>query len=395
MLVLRGKKIIKQIFLDQWEGFVAAHPDLIRSAIHTNVDKMLVCGSEEAGFHLYQCPACGGQKKVPHSCKSRFCASCGVKQTDIWIERYSTLFADCEYQHLTFSIPEQFRIFFRVGRSLFFNALYDAVNQTLRDWYSLNGYLPGAMDVLHTFGRGINFHVHIHVLITCGGLDSSHTKWIPCQFLPHAFLKQHFKLNFIANIRRCWKQLDAKGLAGISDKWQHIFAPVYREAIITQLQEVIWYVHIGERLKNAEFVVRYIGRYTKRPAIAESRIAAYDGTSVTFSYQDHRTHNLVTTTIPVFEFIGRLISHIPDRNFRIIRYTGFYANRVRGTLLPQVFAILKQDYETAIAKLASLASWWREKIQQLTKLDPLTCALCLVPLSLVSVVYATNRKDTS
>lgn len=391
MLVHRGK-LFKQIFLDHWELFVKAHPGLIRPSIHKNIEKMLACGTDNMGFHVYKCDRCEIEKKVPHTCKSRFCSSCGVRQTDIWIERYTTLFANCQYQHVIFSPPDDFRKYFGIGKTPYYNMLYDTVNQTLKDWYEARGYLPGGMDVMHTFGRDTKYHVHMHVLLTCGGLDTAtKTKWVPCNYLPHAFLKARFKQHFIASMRKCWEKQD---LQKLPDHLRKYFDPPYREAIITKRMDVTWYIHIGERLSNAEFAIRYIGRYTKRPALAESKVLAYDGKTVTFTYQDHRTTKKETLSLPVFEFIGRLIRHIPESNFRIIRYFGFYANRVRGDLLPKVFAILKQNYENAREKLKNLGSWWRKRIERITKLDPLTCSLCLIPLSLTSVVYAKQIKDT-
>jgi len=158
------------------------------------------------------------------------------------------------------------------------------------------------------------------------------------------------------------------------------------------VSSVTWYVNVGERLKNASFVIRYIGRYTKRPAIAESRIIGYDGKTVTFTFKEHRMTESATLTLPVFDFIARLIVHIPDQNFRIIRYFGFYSNRVRGKLLPKVFTILNQDYQKAKEKLTNLGSWWRQRIERFTKFDPLICPTCLIPYVFISVVYIT--KDT-
>ena len=129
------------------------------------------------------------------------------------------------------------------------------------------------MDVMHTFGRDIKYHVHIHVLITCGGLDKTQANWIRCTYLPHDFLKARFKKHFIENIRELWIKHNLKQ---VPEKLKRLFAPEYREAIIAKLLSVIWYVHVGEKLSSASFTVRYIGRYTKRPAIAESKILAYD-----------------------------------------------------------------------------------------------------------------------
>jgi hypothetical protein len=141
MQLLRGKKYLKQIFTDWFDPFTKLHPTQIqRASIPRNVEKMLKCGTEDMGFHHYQCPKCRYEKKVPHTCKSRFCSSCGVKQTDIWIETYTSLFANCEYQHVIFSPPHEFLNYFRVGRSKYFNCLYAVVNQTLTDWYAYRDY---------------------------------------------------------------------------------------------------------------------------------------------------------------------------------------------------------------------------------------------------------------
>jgi hypothetical protein len=309
----------------------------------------------------------------------------------MWIERYTTLFANSGYQHIIFHPPSEFRPYFGIGRTPYFNALYTSVNLTLKDWYTREGYLPGIMDVMHNFGRDIKSSPHIHMLITCGGLDPAYSRFVKCDFIPAAYLKKHWKHHFTALIRQCWQQ---QNLETIPSHLTYLFDPGYQNKIISKLMDVTWFVYVGEKLTNAVFTVRYIGRYTKRPAIAESRITAYDGKTVTFNFVDHKTDRLTFHTLPVQEFIGKLIRHIPDDNFRIIRYSGFYANRVRGELLPKVFAILGQSYKKAKQRLAALTSWWRTQIERFTKLDPLICAACLVPLALISVVYATRKTDT-
>ncbi|MBV8893895.1 MAG: transposase zinc-binding domain-containing protein [Acidobacteria bacterium] len=129
MQIIRGKKL-KQIFADHWQQFAATHPG-IRPAIHKNVQKMLLCGTEAAGFHRYQCPQCKEEKIVAHTCKSRFCSSCGVGQTERWIERYTILFANTAYRHMIFHPPSEFRPFFGIDREPYFNMLYTTINQTL------------------------------------------------------------------------------------------------------------------------------------------------------------------------------------------------------------------------------------------------------------------------
>lgn len=393
MQLVRGK-YLKLIFSDHYPTFADLHPNQIkRAGIPINIQKMLKCGTEDMGFHVWQCPNCRYEKRVLHTCKSRFCSSCGVRQTDLWIETYSTLFAECEYQHVIFSPPHEFLNYFRIGRNKYFNCLYSVVNQTLTDWYTSTKnnkkqYLPGFMLVMHTFGRSLSWHVHVHVLLTCGGLNQEQTDWVNCNYIPHDFLKYHFKHNFLETIQTLWNNENIEEIPQPLRLW---FTPSYQQKVIQVVMKYTWYVHVGDRLTDAKSVVKYIGRYTKRPAIAESKILDYNGKEVTFTYQEHRMTRPEILRLPALDFIERLIVHIPDVNFRIIRYGGFYANRVRGKLLPIVFALKnKGTYEDAKEKLAHLGSWWRKRIERLMRIDPLICELCLIPLELVSVVYSSN-----
>jgi hypothetical protein len=117
--------------------------------------------------------------------------------------------------------------------------------------------------------------------------------------------------------------------------------------------------------------VDYLGRYVKRPAIAESKLKHYDGHSVTFSYLDHNTKTYRKYQLSAEEFIGRLIQHIPDVGFRMIRYYGFLANRVRGKLLPLVYKLLNQDNR----KITAPATFEALMLKNFN-LNPFTCILC-------------------
>lgn len=76
---------------------------------------------------------------------------------------------------------------------------------------------------------------------------------------------------------------------------------------------------------DPENVIKYIGRYLGRPAIASSRIDNYDGDFVTFHYNRHEDDKYVEEIIPVIEFMERLIRHIPEKHYKMIRYGGIYA----------------------------------------------------------------------
>ena len=393
MQLIRGKIHLKQIVADHYESLMEIHPQrILRPGIHLNIDKMLRCGTEGMGYRHYCCPTCTYERKIPFTCKSRFCPRCGVRQTEIWIERYTTLFAECEYQHVIFAPPHEFEYYFRADRRRYFNCLYDAVNRTLTDWYTFRRYLPGFLLVMHTFGRSMSWHVHIHVLITCGGLNEARTSWIAVDFIRHDILKDRFRKNFLSEISQLW---ETQNLSDIHKSCHGLFTNTYQKKVLRDVMGKTWYVHIGERLHDAERVVRYIGRYTKRPAIAESKILSYDGHTVAFTYKEHRMTHPTVETLSVSAFLERLFPHIPDMNFRIVRYAGFYANRVRGELLPIVFALKnsKRTYAEAKEHLAKLTCWWRRRVEEMIHIDPLICEICLIPLVLLDVVFFVRNPD--
>ena len=139
---------------------------------------------------------------------------------------------------------------------------------------------------------------------------------------------------------------------------------------------------MGERLANARFTVKYIGRYTKRPVLAQTRIKDYDGQTVAFEYHDKTTKAHKLVAMPVEEFIARLIRHIPDKNFRQIRYYGIYANRAKKDDLAKARAILKLAEGKRLEPIN-----WRQRRRIQRGFDPLVCGYCGSELKLIKIVY--------
>ncbi len=334
MQLAPGKITIKHILQDNnnWERFYGKHKHRIRDSVVENINKLLLCRTQELGFHKYQCPHCGELIVVPHSCKSRICSSCGKLATDRWISRSLSLFPNVPYQHLVFTIPEQLRILILLNRRFLLNALFKLAAYTITLWTISNkSYTPGITMVLHTFGRDLKFNPHIHMLVTCGGLSLSHKKWTNNFFIPHQALKSIWRHNVISFIRDSIKKNLLKLPLAVGPDVNRFLDKLY---------SLTWYVNLGKKLSDVRFTILYIGRYTKRPVIAESRILEYDGKSVVFSYEDQVTSKTFYVRLSVDDFIARLIQHIPDKGFRQIRYGGIFASRVRSALVPIVNNIL-------------------------------------------------------
>src|SRR5215207_1824765 len=156
---------------------------------------------------------------------------------------------------------------------------------------------------------------------------------------------------------------------------------------------MVWYAHIGASLRDPGFALRYIGRYTKRAVLAEYRITHYDPERgvVRFAFQDYAQSGRTSfKTLPVLAFIGRLIRHIPDKHFKMVRYAGLFATRWRQHYLAHAREALGQNRPTETQETpVSLLSWQERRRAEGT--DPLLCPICRIPLQLVRLVFGPHE----
>lgn len=352
MELVTGTITIKHILQhnNNWQRFYDKHKNRIRKSIVDNINKLLLCHTQELGFHKYQCPNCNEIVIVPHSCKSRICSSCGKLATDRWISSSIEQFPNVSYQHLVFTIPEELRKLILFNRKLLLNALFKLAAKTVLSWTKDNkSYIPGITMVLHTFGRDLKFNPHIHMLITCGGLSLDHSKWKNNFYIPHQSLKKIWRYNVISFIRK-------------SAKKQQLIFPnhINLNRFLNNLYSKTWYVNLGRTLPNANFTITYIGRYAKRPVIAESRILYYDGVYIIFYFEDQATQETLNVQLTVEQFIARLIQHIPDKSFRQIRYAGIFSTRVRSKLIPVVNNLLENMKKSANISIGNIRDYFTE-----------------------------------
>ena len=167
--------------------------------------------------------------------------------------------------------------------------------------------------------------------------------------------------------------------------------------LLSNLYQMTWYAHIPAALFDPSATVRYIGRYTKRAVLAEYRITRYDGQAVRFAFRDYAEGGTTSyKTMPVLAFIGRLIRHVPDKHFKMVRYAGIFAPRWKARYLEQARAALAQGNKAATklaAKVeptqASLLPWRQRRLAEKHK-DPLVCPFCHVEMELMEVVFGSH-----
>ena len=354
--------ILQTIVNDFYEEIqYTLHP---RPVVMENIEKMVNCGDPSYGGTMYGCPHCGELKFSPFRCHSRFCPTCGAKYSLDRATAMSFKLIRCTHRHCVFTIDEDLRHFFLEDRSLL-NCLFSAVNSVIsRMFFELNkskNFVPGFICVLHTFGRPLEWNPHIHCLITEGGF-SDDSFWRTVKHFSYNYLRKAFQTALL-------NEMEAK----IGPSFKKVKSTIYDK------DKNDFYVYAKPNLCDTDQVSKYVSRYLGRPVIALSRIDSYDGESVTFHYNKHEDNSFVRKTIPAMDFIKLLIQHIPDKQFKMIRYYGLYArHREQDKKLNRAVPGFKRRFFLDFNK-------WRTLFLASLGYDPLECPKCkttMIPLEL-------------
>lgn len=315
---MSSKFTIKQILKDHWHSFLLSYPN-VRPVVTREVEKVLSCGEPSGGYAMYCCPHCGRYKFVPFRCHSRFCNTCGTAYQSDRAESIAAKLINCNHRHIVFTIPEELRIYFRKDRSLL-NILFQSAAQVISDWlHSLNRkeqLTAGIVCCLHTFGRDLKWNPHIHMLVTEGASGNS-IIWKHIRFFPYTMLRKRWQTALLFNLKKALdpKVFSLSAFKRLTDKFYSFYDNGF-------------YVNApSSPFNSTSAVANYITRYIGRPAMAQSRISDYDGQNVTFWYQPHGETEIKYVTVSAHEFIKKIIIHIPEKSFNMLRYYGLYAKK--------------------------------------------------------------------
>jgi hypothetical protein len=354
-------KIIKRIFQDHWDDFLCKYKDKIpeemQSSVMDAVNKMLICRTKQMGYAVYMCTNCSQhpEKIVFFTCKSRFCTSCGKVYVDNWVKKMTSEILDKPHRHLVFTIPEQLRAKIYWDRDLL-KVLSDIAAKVVME--NTQDLTAGIITVVHTFGRNLSFNPHVHVLMTEGGLDDS-AKWLGIYFLPYSKLRKQWQYYLLTELKKCLPK--TRDLSHIIDT---LFVDYPKG----------FYVNAESKMDDAQKAAKYIGRYIARPAIAESRIQSYDTETVTFTYEDHETGETKSEILPVLQFIGRLVMHIPKKGYQMVKRYGLYARHIKPLFSKALELMRKAKH--LLFSFFSTRETWRQRIIDRFQKDPLLCPKC-------------------
>jgi hypothetical protein len=366
--------LLQTILRDHWarvEPLLACRlPLAVAAAARAAAEKALRCGTPANGFVRYRCLACEAFHTVCFTCKGRLCPACGRARAAQAARNAQGRLLNVRHRHLTFSVPAELRPLLFAERALLSLVARAAAQATLRAVGSrcrLHPPRPGVMATVHTFGRDLGFHVHVHVLCTAGGLRADGV-WQPVKLFPAAQYRRLWQHYLLTSLRR-----KLKGNRSV----QRQVGRLYRR------YPTGFIVNVMSQYPNGRQAAAYCCRYTGRPPLSERRLTRYDGREVSLTYQDYRDGQEKTLTLPAVEFLLRVLQHVWPRYQRDVHYFGLYQPARRRAHLAAV--IRASRYGEQVRPRPALSP--RERFLQALAHQPLPCPACGAPLVVDQVQF--------
>jgi hypothetical protein len=378
--VYREPKVsIQHIFATYWAKFKIRYESQLRPAIHENVEKMIKCRNLDEGYLFFECPSCDYYHLQGLSCHSRFCPTCNQKYREHRTLAVQSKLLDCPHRHFVFSIAQEMRKYFWLYRGLFDilfqtvnEVLHLTVNQTKAD-RQLDRRL-GIVLFIHTYGRDMKINPHIHALVAERRMDKYH-KLSNMSFFPFERLRKYWQYTLLDNVSHYLKHHGSKDDYHAFNKLRTHLNKKYKKGFYTYGPQV----NKESTIKSVKRIADYIARYASHPAISETRIEHLDEVKhqITWHFDPHEDDSIKdpelrlgrqVKTEHVFEFMARLVRHIPDKGFHLLRYYGFYANRTNKQTSNHKKLVSSAQINALKRKLH-----WRLLIQSTYRFDPLLC----------------------
>jgi len=342
--------VIKQFGTDFYRKY---NPNVYQLRV---LGALSLCRTSALGGHKYECDNCHRQHISYNSCRNRHCPKCQITRQQFWVDDRINHAYGAKHYHMVFTIPKILNSVCMLDSAWFYNALFAAVWETLRQFgYTHFGTEPGAICVLHTWGQNLSLHPHIHCIVPALGytLDGK-LKQIGKKgkyLYPVKQLSLVFKTKLMGRIQKHLLK-------------QKLFNQYKKET--TQAWQKQWVVFCEPSLGKPERVIAYLGSYIHRVAITNQRIIDINQREVTFSLKDYCDGGKIkATTLKGEEFLRRFCLHILPKGFVKIRHYGIYSTRFRSTVLKSHGQMLVTIPETTT-----------ERIKRVSGIDVHQCTYC-------------------
>ncbi|MCK6538321.1 MAG: IS91 family transposase [Polyangiaceae bacterium] len=324
-----------------------------------------LCRTAALGGHLDVCRSCGHQHPAYNSCRNRHCPKCQALRQEQWIAARAARLLPVRHFHVVFTLPRELRSLAKALPRPVLDALFSAASGTLSDLGSSRlAATLGITMVLHTWTRDLRFHPHVHALVTAGGLAHDRKAWVrtdPSYLFPVTMMGTVFRAKMLACLHRLHEQ-------GVFASFDELRDPRAFDRLMARLARVSWVVFAKKPFRRPDHVLRYLGRYTHRVAISNSRFTAVTNDAVTF-----RTKHGKSATLHPLDFLRRFVQHVLPDGFHKIRHYGLYAGTAVADALPAARSLLAPN---TTPPTNSAPPTWRDRLCSLTGRDVDRCRVC-------------------
>jgi Putative transposase/Transposase zinc-binding domain len=326
--------------------FLAQYRGRLTAEHYRALAAMKQCRTQASPMMQVKCTGCEHQKLVPHSCGHRHCPHCQHHESQQWLERQLKKQVPAEYFLLTFTLPAEFRALTRAHQRVVYELLMRCCWETVRTFSQNDKQLqgtPGAIAVLHTNTRQLEFHPHVHLVMPGAALDGKRRLW-------RTKCTGKTKAGYLFNYKALAKVFRAKILAGIEAAGLTLPSG-YPEKWVVDCKSV----------GSGDKALIYLGRYLYRGVIAEKDIVACDNGQVSFRYRNAKTGKMECRTVSGAYFLWLVLQHVLPKGFRRARNFGFLHPNCKR-LIALLHLLLKFDPGQALA-------WFKQRA-------PMVCTCC-------------------
>jgi hypothetical protein len=317
-----------------------------------------MCRTSALGGHASACDCCGTISVSYNSCRNRHCPKCQVSKQAIWVDDLMQATLDVKHYHIVFTVPHLLNDICIHDSAAFYNRLFACAWDTLRHFgYKHFGSETGAVCVLHTWGQNLSLHPHVHCIVPAAGISLA-GNWKKIgrggkYLYPVRLLSVDFRSHFLKSTKKWLKA------GNLISKYQYV---------LNEAWEKPWVVFCEPSMAKPGHVIKYLGNYTHRVAISNSRILNIDDKSVTFLHKDYADNaRQKPVKMDGVEFLRRFCLHILPKRFVKIRRFGIYSSPYKAIILKNR---PKPDIDTFIKRTTA------EKVLLLTGFDVSLCPVC-------------------
>jgi hypothetical protein len=305
--------------------------------VHAAARALVDCGTAAMGGHAWACPE-GHETRVAYNgCRHRSCPRCAGRRTETWLAERLAQLLPCDHYHAIFTVPHELEALWFADRVRMVDLLFRSVRDTLFELLGDARYLgarPGVIATLHTWGRTLSFHPHLHCLVTGGGFRASGWRAVRNGYLlPFRVVQKLFRGKFLAAVRQALARHQLTLPSGFSRE--------RIESLLRLVGQKNWNVHIRARYAHGRGVLVYLGRYLRGGPIRDRQLVLATERVVVFRYTDSRDGEKKLLPLPREHFVQRVTWHVPEPGRHLVRYFGLYARdqaeeleRARGVVPP-------------------------------------------------------------